>query len=84
MLKSEAWPQSPAAPRWRADARGFLTQARQRFVPSMRQQIDLPRLYAEALEMLPDSTDGQPPLSVPQTCPVMLDDLLAGVTALTI
>jgi hypothetical protein len=77
MLKAEAWPQSLAAPGWRGDARGFRAQARRRFAPSMRQRIDLPGLYADALKALPDTIDGQPPLPVPQVCPVTLDELLA-------
>lgn len=77
MLKAEAWPQSLAAPGWRAEARGFRVQARRRFVPSMQQRIDLPGLYADALKALPEAMDGQPPLPVPQVCAVTLDELLA-------
>lgn len=77
MLKAEAWPLAPAAPSWRADARLFRSQARRRFAPSMRQRLDLPGLYADALKALPETMDGQAPLPVPQDCPVTLDDLLA-------
>lgn len=54
VLKAQAWPQSVSAPGWRADARGFRAQARRRFVPSMRQWIDIAGLYADALEALPE------------------------------
>ena len=77
MLKAEAWPLSPAVPGWQAEARGFRAQARHRFVPSMRQKLDLPGLYADALQVLPDTVDGQPPLPVPAICPVTLDELLS-------
>ena len=44
MLKAEAWPLSRDAPNWRADAVDFRQQARRRFVPSMRQKIDVAQL----------------------------------------
>jgi len=43
----------------------------------MRQRIDLAALYAKALRIMPDKNDDQPPLLVPQQCPVTLDELLA-------
>jgi hypothetical protein len=76
MLKAEAWPLSLDAPTWRADAIDFRRQARRRFVPSMQQKIDLAALYADALAAVPEAIDGQPPLPVPETCPVTLDELL--------
>jgi hypothetical protein len=81
MLKAEAWPLSLDAPSWRADAIDFRRQARRRFVPSMRQKIDIATLYADALAALPGAVDGQPPLPVPGVCPVTLDELLADAPA---
>ena len=77
MLKAEAWPHSLAAPGWRAEAQGFQSQARDRYAPSMRQHLDVARLYAGALKELPDAIDGLPPLAVAQVCPMTLDELLA-------
>ena len=77
MLKAEAWPLSRDAPTWRADAVDFRRQARDAFAPSMRHKIDLAALYADALAALPDTMDGQPPLPVPETCPVTLEELLS-------
>ena len=77
MLKAEAWPASRDVPHWRSEVRRFRIDAADRFSPSMRQRIDLARLYRRALRILPDSIDGQPPLPVSQLCPVTLDDLLA-------
>ena len=77
MLKAEAWPLHRDAPSWRADAIDFRGQAADRFVPSMRQRIDLARIYARALRSLPEAVDGQPPLPLPATCPVTLDELLS-------
>ena len=77
MLKAQAWPQAPYVPHWLSEARGFRDDAADRFAPSMRQRIDIHRLYQRALRRLPDSIDGQPPLPVPAVCPVTLDELLA-------
>jgi hypothetical protein len=75
MLKAEAWPQSRDAPNWRADAVDFRRQARRRFVPSMRQRIDVASLYADALAALPASQDALPPLPIGSAMPT-LDELL--------
>ena len=77
MLKAEAWPLSPAAPGWRAEAVRFRGDAADRFSPSMRQRIDLAKLYRRALRAMPETIDGQPPLPVPEQCPVTLNELLS-------
>ena len=76
-LKAKAWPLSRDVPHWRAESRGHRADARRAFTPSMRQRIDLAALYREATDRLPETSDGQAPLSVPETCPVTLDELLA-------
>lgn len=76
-LKAEAWPLALDVPKWRGDARGFRARARRKYRPSMRQKLDVGGIYADALSALPDTMDGQPPLPVPATCPVTLDELLA-------
>lgn len=77
MLKGEAWPLSRDAPSWRADAIDFRQQARRRFVPSMRQRIDVASLYADAVRALPETLDDVAPLPMPGVCPVTLDELPA-------
>ena len=77
-LKSAAWPSSRDVPHWRADARGFRDEAAEAYAPSMRQHIDLAELYRRALRRFPESQDGQPPLPVPDVCPVTLDELLGA------
>ena len=77
MLKAEAWPLYRDAPVWRADAINFRAQAANRFAPSMRQRIDMEKLYRQALRAVPESMDGQPPLALPRTCPATLDELLS-------
>src|SRR5476651_1094208 len=76
-LKAEAWPDSRDVPHWRAEERTFRNQARRRFAPSMRQRLDVPGIYADALRGLPDTSDGVVPLPVPPACPFTLDELLA-------
>ncbi|MBV8397115.1 MAG: DUF29 domain-containing protein [Acetobacteraceae bacterium] len=76
-LKAEAWPLSRDVPHWRAEARRHRFEAGEAFAPSMRQKIDLAKLYRQALRLLPETIDGQPPLPVPPDCPVTLGELLA-------
>ncbi len=75
-LKCQAWPQARAVPHWQAEARGFRDDAAEAFTPFMRQRIDMEALYRRALSRLPESLDGEPPLPVPATCTISLDDLL--------
>lgn len=75
-LKAEAWPLSRDAPTWRADAIGFRAQASNRHAPSMRQRIDLERIFRQARRALPEAIDGQPPLPVQAVCPT-LEELLS-------
>jgi hypothetical protein len=84
-LKLAAWPDSTpdstGAPGWAEEARRFRWEAREAFAPSMRQRLDAARLYAAALRELrrmPQTIDGKTALPVPETCPVTLDELLAG------
>ena len=76
-LKMAAWPEASAVPHWEAEACVFLDNARRRFVPSMRQRLDLAVLYRQALRGLPSTLDGRPPLPVADVCPFKLDELLA-------
>ncbi len=78
MLKAVAWPLSREVPHWQAEARRFRIDAAARFTQSMRQRIDMDRLYRQARHIMPDTIDGQPPLPVPDACPVTLDELLAA------
>ena len=77
MLRAEAWPLSRDLEHWLAAVRLFRSRAANRFVPSMRQRLDMPRLYRQALRAMPRLMDGQAPLPVPETCPVTLDELLS-------
>jgi hypothetical protein len=76
-LRATAWPLSRDVPHWRAEARRFRGDAASRFAPSMRQRIDMAKVYRRALRAMPATMDDQPPLPLPETCPVTLDELLA-------
>jgi len=77
MLKAQGWPDSREAPHWKAETERFRGDAADRFAPSMRQRIDLAKIYRRALRAVPDMIDGQPPLPLPASCPVTLDKLLS-------
>src|SRR5471032_1779098 len=62
MLKAEAWPLARDEPNWRADAIAFRAQAANRFVPSMRQRINLAHIYRQARRAIPERMDEQTPL----------------------
>jgi hypothetical protein len=76
-LKAQGWPDSFYVGGWRGEARRFRGDAADAYTPSMRQHIDVQELYRRALVAMPDQIDGQPPLPVPQTCPLTLDELLS-------
>jgi hypothetical protein len=76
MLKADAWPNSSAVLGWQAESVRFRVDAADIFAPSMRQHIDIEKLYARARRMMPKMIDGEPPLPVPETCLMTLDELL--------
>lgn len=75
-LKAEAWPLTPYVPHWRSEARVARINAADAYAPSMRQKIDVADIYAKALRAMPETIDSQPPLPLPDVCPVTLDELL--------
>ncbi len=52
LLKIHGWPNSPSVDHWRAEVGSFQKNATRRFAPSMRQRIDVAKLYADAREQL--------------------------------
>lgn len=77
MLKVQAWPTCSEVPHWLSETRRFRAEAADRYAASMRRKIDLAQLYRRALHIMPTLIDDQPPLPVPDVCPVTLDDLLS-------
>ncbi len=76
MLKAEAWPNVAAVPGWQAKARRFRDDAASRFSPSMRQRVDITKVYERALRAMPDAIDGLPALPVPADWRFTLDGLV--------
>ena len=77
LLKLAGWPNSAAAPHWQAETLAFLGEAGDDATPSIRNRLDLARLYADALRQVRvDRIDGTPPAALPPACPLALDDLL--------
>jgi hypothetical protein len=77
LLKVHGWPDSPSLGHWRSEIVAFQKNAARRFAPSMRQRIDLARLYEGALEQLEAAGYGNvPPRQAPAACPFTLDQLL--------
>lgn len=69
------WPDARDVPNWQADARRFGIDAADRFAPSMRQRLDVARIYGRALRILPNQMDGKPPQPLPAECPWSLEEL---------
>jgi hypothetical protein len=77
LLKVRGWPDSLSRSHWRGEIVSFQQNAVQRFAPSMRQRINLARLYSDALEQLEGADyDGVAPRPWPSNCPFTLDQLL--------
>ena len=77
LLKIHGWPESLTVGHWRSEVVSFQADAVQRYVPSMRQKIDLDRLYRVAREQVaPAHYDGRDPDPLPERCPFTLDQLL--------
>jgi len=78
LLKLHMWPDLAAA-HWRGEVYGFLTAAQDRFSPTMRQRIDLEKLYERAARQMRIGTDDPDSLRrMPVLCPYTLDDFLAA------
>ena len=79
LLKIYGWPDSSAVGHWRGEIVGFQSEAAERFAPSMRQKIDVEKLYGLALKQIArDTYDAQPPRLPPDLCPFSLDQLLTA------
>jgi hypothetical protein len=79
LLKVAARPDSQASSHWRADALGFLPDAADRFAPSMRQRINLEKVYKRAHQQVSALiVDDRGPADLPHANPFSLDALLAG------
>jgi hypothetical protein len=76
-LTALAWPASPEVPHWQTEARLFRGRAALRYAPSMRQRIDLAKLFARACRLIPKEIDRQAAGAMPATCTASLEEILA-------
>lgn len=75
-LKCALWPEHTAIRHWREEVVAFQSDADQRFAPSMRQRIDLGRLFAAAVRQVAANDLGEVGGTMPEACPWTLDQLL--------
>lgn len=81
LLKLHFWPQLGTARHWRGEIVAFQGDLHRRFAPSMRQRIDLPKLFlVAAVQVGKLQYAGRPAASAPEPCPVSIDELLHGST----
>ncbi len=79
LLKFHLWPDDPAELHWRIELDVFQANASSRFVPSMRQRIELDLVYAKSRARLARLVADNPRVkTIPGTCPWTLDELLNG------
>ena len=78
LIKIVALPADPAVPHWTTEANAFLDTAADRYRPSMRQTIDVAKLWARARRRAGEALEGAghavPPL--PATMPFVLEELV--------
>jgi hypothetical protein len=79
LLKLYGWPDSDSGGHWRNEVATFQVDAIARYAPSMRQRIDLPKVYELAQRQIAPMRLGDlSRLAAPLQCPVTLDQLLSG------
>jgi hypothetical protein len=79
LLKLHGWPTSPSVDHWRAEIGSFQKNAARRFAPSMRQRLDVAKLYRDAVEQLEGlHYDDMAGRLGPVACPFTLDELLGA------
>jgi hypothetical protein len=79
LLKLRGWPELDSERHWRSEIAAFQTGLEDRFSPSMRQRVDLAKIYARAkrqIDLL--RYDDKEALPSSATCPVTLDQLLTA------
>ena len=79
LLKLHGWPELDSEQHWRAENVALQTGVERRVAPSMRQRIDLAKLYDRTkrhIDLI--RYGGKPAVAPPASCPVTLDQLLAA------
>lgn len=77
LLKLRGWPDLSTEQHWRGEIVAFQTDAARHFAPSMRQRIELDKVYDRAVRQIEQTIyGGKPALTPPAICPATLDQLL--------
>jgi hypothetical protein len=79
LIKLVFEPDAEAAPHWSAEIAGFSARLQRRYAPSMRQRIDINRLWRSACRQMTLSYGERRVASMaalPSACPIAVDDLL--------
>jgi hypothetical protein len=84
LLKLHGWPELDPENHWRGEIAAFQADVVDAFAPSMRQRIDLEKIYDNARRQVGLLRyGGEPPLTPPDNCPVTVDQLqTASIEAL--
>jgi DnaJ-domain-containing protein 1 len=80
LIKAAALPGNDAIPHWLVEVNAFLGKAAQRWRPSMRRAMDLPKLWGDVCHQAGTdlSLHGHPVPPLPPAMPFTLDDLVKG------
>jgi len=77
IMKIHGWPRSLSVNHWKIEALAFLLDAEHPLSPSMRNRIDMARLYHRAARLISKMRiDRSAPVPIPAVCPFTLDDLV--------
>ena len=83
VLKLHLWQDDPARRHWTTEISVFLDDAADRFAPSMRQRIDIAKLWRQVRSSMARVNADDPAFQfLPLECPWTLDQLLGGDQAL--
>jgi len=79
LLKVAGWPASHDAGHWKSEVATFLSDAADRWAPSMEQRVDLAMLYQRARARTTVTTaDGQDPAWLPAENPFVISELIVA------
>ncbi len=79
LIKLILEPDAEAVPHWRAEVAGFCSRLQRRYAPSMRQRIDMDRIWRSVRRQVTlayGKTGTASTAALPLTCPIAVDDLL--------
>jgi hypothetical protein len=79
LMKLALEPDAEAGPHWRAEIAGFCSRLQRQYAPSMRQRIDMDRVWRSARRQVTlayGERNAAGTAALPPSCPVVIDSLL--------